>query len=100
MSFFENGVTCGMFAGVILKCFHCHSTQNTQPEDESTVFLKCCVVYCIRAATMEIFQNCISDVSHFLNCSVVDAHIESTCVRADTHTFIPHCNYTLVSDIN
>ena len=29
------------------------------------VYCICCVVYCICAVTMEIFQNCISDVSHF-----------------------------------
>lgn len=80
-SFFDNGVICAMFTDMNVKCFCCHSIHNTLPTDESSVLVKCCVVYCICAATLEIFQNHISDVSHFFTCSVFDAPIRSTCVR-------------------
>jgi len=47
MSFFENAVICAMFTDMRWKFFHCQSIINTLSEDESSVLLKYCVVYCI-----------------------------------------------------
>ena len=82
MPFFENAVICAMFTDMKWKSFHCQSIINTLSEDESSVLLKYCVVYCVCCVVYCVccVVYCVCCVVYCVCCVVYCVHCVVYCV--------------------